>query len=99
MYARTGALVERKYKWDKAVDTVQSICPHCPVGCQMNLEIDKRNRLIRPTTDIHAPANQGQVCFKGKFGLDFVNNTRRRISKPLVRRRDELEEVSWPRRA
>ena len=43
----------------------------------MNLEIDKRNRLIRPTTDIHAPANQGQVCFKGKFGLDFVNNTRR----------------------
>ena len=92
----TGALVERKYKWDKAVDTVQSICPHCPVGCQMNLEIDKRNRLIRPTTDIHAPANQGQVCFKGKFGLDFVNNTRRRISKPLVRSRGELEEVSWP---
>ena len=92
----TGALVERKYKWDKAVDTVKSICPHCPVGCQMNLEIDKRNRLIRPTTDIHAPANQGQVCFKGKFGLDFVNNTRRRLKKPLVRRRDELEEVSWP---
>ena len=92
----TGALVERKYKWDKAVDTVKSICPHCPVGCQMNLEIDKRNRLIRPTTDIHAPANQGQVCFKGKFGLDFVNNTRRRLKKPLLRRRDELEEVSWP---
>ncbi|MCY4578518.1 MAG: molybdopterin-dependent oxidoreductase, partial [Chloroflexi bacterium] len=91
-----GALVERKYKWDKAVDTVKSICPHCPVGCQMNLEIDKRNRLIRPTTDIHAPANQGQVCFKGKFGLDFVNNTRRRLKKPLVRRREELEEVSWP---
>ena len=92
----TGALVERKYKWDKAVDTVKSICPHCPVGCQMNLEIDKRNRLIRPTTDIHAPANQGQVCFKGKFGLDFVNNTRRRLKKPLVRHRDELEEASWP---
>ena len=92
----TGALVERKYKWDKAVDTVKSICPHCPVGCQMNLEVDKRNRLIRPTTDIHAPANQGQVCFKGKFGLDFVNNTRRRLKRPLVRRRDELEEVSWP---
>ena len=92
----TGALVERKYKWDKAVDTVKSICPHCPVGCQMNLEVDKRNRLIRPTTDIHAPANQGQVCFKGKFGLDFVNNTRRRLKKPLVRRGDELVEVSWP---
>lgn len=92
----TGALVERKYKWDKAVDTVKSICPHCPVGCQMNLEVDRRNRLIRPTTDIHAPANQGQMCFKGKFGLDFVNNTRQRLSKPLVRRNGTLVETSWP---
>ena len=92
----TGALVERKYKWDKAVDTVKSICPQCPVGCQMNMEVDKRNRLIRPTADIHAPANRGQTCFRGKFGLDFVNNTRRRLKKPLVRRRDELEEASWP---
>ena len=92
----TGALVERKYKWDKAVDTVKSICPHCPVGCQMNMEVDKRNRLIRPTADIHAPANQGQVCFKGKFGLDFVNNTRQRLGKPMVRRGGALVEASWP---
>lgn len=92
----TGALVERKYKWDKAVDTIESICPQCPVGCQMNMEVDKRNRLIRPTADIHAPANRGQACVMGKFGLDFVNNTRQRLKKPLVRRREELEEVSWP---
>ena len=92
----TGALVERKYKWDKAVDTVKSICPQCPVGCQMNMEVDKRNRLIRPTTDIHAPANRGQTCFRGKFGLDFVNNTRRRLKKPLVRRGGEMVETSWP---
>ena len=92
----TGALVERKYKWDKAVDTVKSICPHCPVGCQMNMEVDKRNRLIRPTADIHAPANQGQMCFKGKFGLDFVNNTRQRLGKPMVRRGGALVEASWP---
>lgn len=92
----TGALVERKYKWDKAVDTVKSVCPHCPVGCQMNMEVDKRNRLIRPTTDIHAPANQGQMCFKGKFGLDFVNNARQRIGKPLVMRNGALTEASWP---
>ncbi len=92
----TGALVERKYKWDKAVDTVKSICPQCPVGCQMNMEVDKRNRLIRPTTDIHAPANRGQTCFRGKFGLDFVNETRRRLKKPLVRRGSELVETSWP---
>ena len=43
----TGALVERKYKWDKADKTVKTICPHCPVGCEMNLEIDKKNRVVR----------------------------------------------------
>ncbi|MCI0439849.1 MAG: 2Fe-2S iron-sulfur cluster-binding protein, partial [Chloroflexi bacterium] len=57
----TGTLVERKYKWDKAVKEVKTICPHCPVGCRMNMEVDRRNRLIRPVTDIHAPANRGQA--------------------------------------
>ena len=80
----TGALVEREHKWAKAVKTVTSICPHCPVGCQMKLEVDRTNKLIRTTPDIHAPANQGQVCYKGKFGLDFVNS-KERIKKPLVR--------------
>ena len=89
----TGALVERDHKWDKAVETVTSICPHCPVGCQMNLEVDKRNRLIRATPDIHAEANKGQVCFKGKFGLEFVNR-RERLRKPMVRVDGELQETS-----
>ena len=92
----TGALVERRHKWDKAVDSVKSICPHCPVGCQMNMEVDKRNRLIRATPDIHAPANMGQVCFKGKFGLEFANDARRRLTKPMARRGGALVETSWP---
>ena len=90
----TGALVERDYKWEKAVKTVTTICPHCPVGCQMKLDVSKRNRLIRATPDIHAPANQGQVCFKGKFGLDFVNR-RERLRKPLIKRDGVLQEASW----
>ena len=90
----TGALVERDYKWDKAVKTVTTICPHCPVGCQMTLDIDKRDRLIRAIPDRHAAANRGQGCFKGKFGLDFVNS-RQRLKSPLVRRNGALEETSW----
>lgn len=87
----TGALVEREHKWDKAVKKVSSICPHCPVGCQVDLEVDKRNRLIRTSPDIHAPANRGQVCFKGKFGLEFVNR-KERLRKPLVRVDGSLQE-------
>ena len=91
----TGALVERDYKWDKAVTQVKTICPHCPVGCQMTLEISKRNQLIRAIPDIHGAANRGQGCFKGKFGLDFVNR-RERLKKPLVRRDGQLQEATWP---
>lgn len=90
----TGALMERKHKWAKATKTVSSICPHCPVGCRINLEVDKRNQVIRPTTDIHAPANRGQVCFKGKFGLDFVNS-RKQLLKPLVKRNEIQVETTW----
>ena len=88
-------LVERDYKWDKAVETVNTICPHCPVGCEMNLEVNKRNRLIRSIPERHAAANRGQGCFKGKFGMEFVNR-RDRITTPLVRRDGELRESTWP---
>ena len=91
----TGALVERDYKWDKAVETVNTICPHCPVGCEMTLEINKRDRMIRAIPDRHAQANQGQGCFKGKFGLEFVNR-RDRIRTPLIRRNGQLQEATWP---
>ena len=90
----TGALVERDNKWEKAVKTVTSVCPSCPVGCQMTLEINKRSRLIRAIPDIHGAANRGQGCFKGKFGLDFVNS-RERLRKPMIRRDGSLEETSW----
>ena len=92
----TGALVERDYKWDKAVKKITSVCPHCPVGCQMTLEVNKRNRLIRAIPDRHGAANQGQGCFQGKFGMDFVNH-RERLKMPQVRRdgASELQEVSW----
>ena len=37
----------------------------------------------------------GMACFKGKFGLDFVNN-KNRLKKPMVRKNSILEEVTWP---
>ena len=89
----TGALVEREHKWDKAVRTVTTICPHCPVGCQLVLEVDQRNHLTRAVTDLQAPANRGQVCFKGKFGLGFVNR-HERLRRPLLRVNGSLRETS-----
>ena len=89
-----GALVERDHKWEKARQVEPTVCPHCPVGCQLNLEINGDNEMIRAVPELHSPANRGQACFKGKFGLEFVNSPAR-LQHPLVRRNGVLEEATW----
>ena len=89
-----GALVERDHKWDKAVDLVKTTCTHCSVGCQVNLEVDKRGRVIRSIGDWESPVNTGQLCYMGKFGNEFVNS-RNRLKTPMLRQHGELVEATW----
>ena len=89
-----GALVERDYKWEKAVERVSTTCPLCPVGCQLKLEVNKRGKVIRAIPELEADPNHGQACFRGKFGLDFIND-RSRLKTPLIRRDGSLEEATW----
>jgi len=89
-----GALVESSHKWEKPERVERTVCPLCPVGCQLNLEVGRFEKVIRSVPELNSPANRGQACFKGKFGLDFVNH-KKRIRKPLIRRNGVLEEVSW----
>ena len=89
-----GALVERDHKWEKARRVERSICPHCPVGCQLNLEFNGKDELIRAVPELNSPANQGQACFRGKFGLEFVNDSSR-LTAPLIRRDGMLQEATW----
>ena len=89
-----GALVESNHKWEKPVRTERTICPHCPVGCQLNLEVNASGQFIRAVPELNSPANRGQACFKGKFGLEFVNSESR-LTTPLVRRDGRLQESTW----
>ena len=91
-----GALVERDHKWDKAAEVKRTICPFCPVGCQINLEINKYGKVIRAIPELSSPTNRGQACFKGKFGMDFLTK-KGRLTKPLIRRESSgaLEEATW----
>ena len=89
-----GALVEKENKWEKARKVVSAICPHCPVGCSLNLEINEKGSLIRVIPELNSSVNRGQACFKGKFGLGFVNSNAR-LTTPLVRRDNILQESTW----
>lgn len=89
-----GALVERDHKWEKPRSVEQTICPHCPVGCQLNLELGEAGELVRVVPEFNAPSNRGQACFKGKFGLEFLNS-RELLNVPLIRKNGELVESDW----
>jgi NADPH-dependent glutamate synthase beta subunit-like oxidoreductase len=90
-----GALMERSSLWKGSPDrVVTTICPYCGVGCTLNLDI-KDEKIIRVVPDREGPANKGQACVKGKFGLDFVNSDDR-LTMPLIKQKNgEFIEASW----
>ncbi len=89
-----GALVERDYKWEKAARKVATICTNCPVGCQMITEVNRLDKVIRFVGDLASEANNGQACFKGKFGYDYPNSSKR-LKYPYVRENGVLKRVTW----
>ena len=90
----TGALVEKKHKWAKAVTTTSTVCNYCPVGCSIDIEVDSRQKVIRTKSQVQSPANHGQLCFKGKFGMEYINN-QNRLKKPLIKAKEGFIETEW----
>jgi len=93
-----GALIESSYyRTGKPDRTVTTVCPYCGVGCQLNLNV-KDEKIIQVSPDPDGPANKGQACVKGKFGLDFINHPER-LTTPLIRAGEKGEgkfrEASW----
>jgi len=73
--------------------SVATICPYCGCGCGMILEV-LDGELIGILPNKSNPVNEGKLCIKGWNAHDFVISSER-ISRPLIRRNDDLKEVSW----
>jgi predicted molibdopterin-dependent oxidoreductase YjgC len=93
----TGALTFKQAKyagrpWE--LTKVRTTCAYCGVGCQMDLYV-KDNKIVKVmgAADRVTP-NQGSLCVKGRFGMDFVSHPSR-LTKPLIRKNGELKEASW----
>ena len=91
-----GALTATPYRfrarpWD--LEQVESSCTSCSVGCRVAVQSssDTVTRYIGVDSD---PVNWGWLCDKGRFDYRPCTSTER-VSVPLVRRGDELVEVSW----
>ena len=94
----TGALYERAAKGKgqcKDLLRTRTTCPYCGVGCQIDLNINpKTNEIIRVTSPVGCIPNDGNLCVKGRFGMEFVGNNKR-LTTPLIKRNGTFETASW----
>ncbi len=74
---------------------VPTTCPYCGVGCQMDLHL-RGDMILRVTGRSDNQVNFGNLCVKGRFGLDFVHAADR-LKAPLSRERrsQPLSATSW----
>lgn len=74
---------------------VRTTCPYCGVGCQMDLHV-KDNTVYRVAAPFDSAPNYGNLCVKGRFGLDFTMHPRR-LKMPLIRSGGpgEFREATW----
>ena len=91
----TGALTDVATRGLGEPDrVVTTICPYCGVGCQLKLEV-KDEKIIASKPDPDGPANRGQACVKGRYGIaEFVHHPER-LTAPLIRKNRELKQASW----
>ena len=92
----TGALMPSSIVDDKGyghVDIdkkVESVCPYCGVGCQIEYNIKKDQ--IAYVNGIDGPANKNRLCVKGRFGFDYVSHPER-LKNPLIRIKDKKKDL------
>src|SRR5205809_395442 len=99
-----GAITTRDYRfksrpWDNP-NAVDTICTRCEKGCNTTAwlkakpEWAKGSRLIRFTPRFTPEVNDYWMCDIGRFEYHWIESDDRLI-KPLVRRGESLEPVSW----
>ncbi len=98
-----GALTTADFRfgarpWELSVGA--SICPHCPVGC--NLMVHSRREAMsggkvvvkRVMPRQNESVNEIWLCDKGRFGYAFAASPER-IALPMVRKHGTLVKTTW----
>jgi predicted molibdopterin-dependent oxidoreductase YjgC len=81
----TGALMFRSEHelreggdWDEERQTVtRTICPYCGVGCNLELLVQD-NEIVKVTSPADHDVTRGNLCIKGRFGFQHVQDRGRR---------------------
>jgi NADH-quinone oxidoreductase subunit G len=92
-----GALTGRKQRfnfrpWE--LKNRPSICPHCAMGCNINVSVRKNDEVIRFLSRDNPDVDDSWLCDRGRFNFEFINSPER-LRAPLIRRGEGFEETSW----
>jgi len=95
----TGAMLDRAAIGkgrEKDLTGTRTTCAYCGVGCQIDLNVNpKTNKIVRVTSEVGCIPNNGNLCVKGRFAMDFVASEKR-LASPLIKRNGEFEKATWP---
>ncbi len=83
-----GASGAAEVKWDKAP------CRFCGTGCHVQVGVQD-GRVVAVAGDLNAEVNKGLLCVKG-YHVGSILYGEDRLTKPLLRRGDSYDEISWP---
>lgn len=90
----TGAIEDKQFKqYGKPDQKVQSVCPYCGVGCQIDVAI-KDNKVVGIQPSLHSQVNKGHLCVKGRYAWEYIYADDR-ITGPMIRNDDGWQTVSW----
>lgn len=90
-----GALTDRHFghhPWE--LDTTETICGFCDVGCTINVESNKG--IVRRSTNLwERGVNHGYVCEKGKWGHERIQNPDRLTNPSSRDANGDVFQVTW----
>lgn len=93
----TGAIVEKPNRdiinVEKIEKKVITTCPYCGVGCQIETWV-QNDKIVRVNGVEGVSPNDGRLCVKGRFGIEYVHH-KQRLQTPLIKRNGKFEEATW----
>lgn len=92
----TGAILSKPYKFTSRswfLEERDTICPFCGVGCTLSIGL-REGRILRSRGKEGRGVNDGNLCGRGRFGIDYIYNEKR-LKAPVIREGDEFTSVSW----
>jgi NADH-quinone oxidoreductase subunit G len=98
-----GALTTEDFRfgarpWE--LNAAASICPHCPVGCNLTLNTRREAQsggetvIKRVMPRQNEAVNEIWICDKGRFAHHYARSPQR-LTRPLVRENGELRPATW----